>query len=578
MRFEPLENWRIFASRGEPLAAVRSPKCDRNYLLRQFVPWAQDLDLPLFFWNPGCDRLKKVEGYDREIQVDLVDCCDASADLYGVEAAIAIERIARASSAGGIYVLEGALQGLEKQGEYQIENAYFYLNQSDHRKYLVFADESFEIPIALHSMLPALEFGLPDAFEIREKIGEYCQEHLGWDKSNGAIEQQRPIAKACIGLPRAEIDVILDRFIDRNPNIAIETVADNILSYKRDKIAGRGITVLPEPDVPKAAGMDLLDRSLEEIRLLMEPEASQRGLRPPKSVLLWGIPGTGKSLAAKLAAKRIGGSLVAADWNGLVGSTVRESMDNFDYLIEFSANIGNAILFFDEFDKAFAGWDSSSEGGQLGKLAGRLLSWMNDHTEPVVMMATINHLQMLPPEMIRRFEVIHFFGLPHRGALYEVFQVHLDKYFKHDRLEIEDWHVILREYQGCTPAEIGKAVTAVANRRYFRDMRSGNFKPGKPEISREEIIEERQNFIPDAQKRDISDAIAGILNKADYAKPVQGEDNSVFARPPQNLLGIDERKLRKLRSDKSDDNDEMSPKTPKRQPSVRRETALLEDI
>lgn len=571
MRFEPLENWQVLASRGEPLSAVRSPKCDRNYLLRQFVPWVQELGLPLFFWNPGCNCLKKVEGYDCEIQVKLVDCRDATADLYGVDAAIAIEKIAEASSPG-IYVLEGALQNLGRQEEYQIENAYFYLNQSDDRKYLVFADESFEIPIALHSMLPALEFGLPDAFEIREKVSEYCQEHLGWDKSDRSLEQQRPVAKACIGLSRAEIAVILDRSLDCNRDTDTETVADNILTYKREKVAGRGITILPEPDVPKAAGMDLLDRSLEEIRLLMEPEASQRELRPPKSVLLWGIPGTGKSLAAKLAAKRIGGSLVAADWNGLIGNTVRESMDNFDYLIEFVSKIGNAILFFDEFDKAFAGWDSSSEGGQLGKLAGRLLSWMNDHVEPVVMFATINHLQMLPPEMIRRFEVIHFFGLPHRGALYEVFQVHLDKYFKHDHLEIEDWHVILREYQGCTPAEIGKAVTAVANRRYFRDMHSGDFKPGKVRISRDEIIEERQNFIPDAQKRDISDAIAGILNKADYAKPVQGEDDSVFARPPQNLLGIDERKLR------SDDNDETPNKAPKRQPSVHRETALLEDI
>jgi SpoVK/Ycf46/Vps4 family AAA+-type ATPase len=179
----------------------------------------------------------------------------------------------------------------------------------------------------------------------------------------------------------------------------------------------------------------------------------------------------------------------------------------------------------------------------LGKLAGQLLSWMQDHTTPVVMLATINHLQMLPAEMIRRFEYVHFFGMPHAGSLWEVFKVHLGKYFQYDFSD-RDWRVLLREYRGCTPAEVAKAVQHVADAYYFRDMQAGHFSAAKPVLTLESLIEERQTFTPAATQRDISDQIAAIQNRADYAIPVSGPDTSPFAVPDQSLMGIDEEAVR----------------------------------
>ena len=342
---------------------------------------------------------------------------------------------------------------------------------------------------------------------------------------------------------------MLKRGLDHAPNGDPDALANYVLTYKQNKLRGRGITLLPEPDVSVAAGMDLLDETMDQIRILLQPEAEERNLRPPKSVLLWGIPGTGKSLAAKLAARRIGGTLVACDWNGLIDDSLKRSIDNLDYLIRFVSDIGVCVLFFDEFEKAFSGWDSSTAGGIQGKLAGKLLSWMNDHVEPVVMMATINHVHMLPAEMLRRFEIIHFFGMPHLGALYEVFNVHLQRYFsRYDFTEIE-WRILLREYRGCTPAEIMKAIKQVAAKRFFQDMQTGSLQPGHlPSVSVQELIAERKHFTPASLQRDISEQIAGILNRADNAKPVSGPDRSIFAIASQKLMGVDEAALRQKTS------------------------------
>ncbi|MGP1373391.1 MAG: hypothetical protein ACTS3T_11225 [Almyronema sp.] len=124
-----------------------------------------------------------------------------------------------------------------------------------------------------------------------------------------------------------------------------------------------------------------------------------------------------------------------------------------------------------------------------------------------------------------------------------MFKVHLKKYFEYSFSD-RDWRVLLREYRGCTPAEVAKAVQHVADAYYFRDMQGENFSPAKPQLEIADLIEERQNFSPASTQRDISDQIAAIQNRADYAIPVSGADTSPFAVPAQSLMGIDEDAIR----------------------------------
>jgi SpoVK/Ycf46/Vps4 family AAA+-type ATPase len=251
--------------------------------------------------------------------------------------------------------------------------------------------------------------------------------------------------------------------------------------------------------------------------------------------LLWGLPGTGKSLTAKMLSQILKVPLISCNWNELVSKSLSESLQNIDLVFQLVDSIGACVLFFDEFEKAFFGWNSSDGGGVMAKMAGYLLSWMQDHTSPSIMVATINRLDMLPPELIRRFEYIWFFDLNlHNGAVYEIFKVHLELHFPgfYEQIEDDDWYRLFSEYRSCSPAEIAGAVRRTHDEIFYLDLHLDM----TTEILIERLVRERRNFKPAITDKLISDALAKIRRTADFARPVQGEDRSRFASPPVKLF------------------------------------------
>jgi len=540
-RLSNFDDWINLAKQDTSMVALQAAACDRPHVLQQFLRWSEELaGLPVYFANSGYAywQLVTTQG-EATLAVSAKQCAFLEAELRNTDLLDLTMK-----DEPGIFILEGLFQTLTPDDfKVHVTNAHFEQQQSQVRRHFVLLDEDIHLPLSLYPILQVLEYPFPSKLEVQQQVAKACQ------SADLTLSDQRQIVQACIGLPRGEIYLILKRAIA--PSRQAEAIAQIILDYKQEKLRGRGINLLPKADVPFAAGLEGLDATLDKIRFLLQPEAGQRNLRPPKAVLLWGIPGSGKSLAAKLAAQRIGATLVACDWNSLIGATVRESMGNLNELIRYVSEIGTTILFFDEFEKAFSGWRSDTEGGVLGKLAGRLLSWMQDHTEPVIMFATINHLEMLPAEMIRRFDYIHFFGLPQAGALYQVFNVHLTKYFRYDFTELQ-WRILLREYRRCTPDEVGKAIQRVAHQRYFEDMGRDQMSPELPFVTVDELIAERQEFTPAAAQKDTSDQIAGILNRARYAKSAAGVDTSIFATSPQTLFGMDSKSSAELSAPATD--------------------------
>lgn len=522
MEQKDLLQWLSLVSQGQKthLAGVRVAAIDRLFLLKELYQWARERELPLYFWNPGYKnsiqevRMSSLTGFQESITLE----------PSGKECKPDVISEIVSLNCKGIFVIEGLLKNISSQLNFELRNAHFDLQQRRIEQFLILIDDVIELPLNLYPFIPVLEYSFPRSSELRFIVDQFCQQHV--ELNEPTIDAQRSLVRACVGLPRGELDLVLPSALA--VRASLEPMADFVTQYKRDKLQGRGLQIIPEPEVPVAAGMDLLDETLERVRKLFEPEATVRNLRPPKAMLLWGIPGTGKSLGAALAAKKIGATLVACDWSGLVASTVSESLANLEYVFKFLGEIGNAIFFIDEFEKAFAGWDSGAEGGTMAKMAGRLLTWMQNHTEPVMMVATINRLEMLPPEMIRRFEIVHFFGLPHAGALYEIFQVHLQRYFQNYSFTEDEWRILLREYSGCTPAEIGVAVRHVADNIYC----SGR----EATVTVQDLLGERNNFKPASATQVISNQMAAIALNADFALPVSSPDTSVFARPSRMMF------------------------------------------
>jgi hypothetical protein len=486
-------NWRKIDK--AKIAALEWNIGDRNLVLNDIARHYSEE--PVYFWNRGFKYLHSFAD-------------DRLTPLPEHEIRDEPTAIVLAESLNGIFVIEG-IGKIESSTKlaYQLRN--FYHDPLSGVK-LIVSDYLISIPDSLYSIIPTTKVKLPTLLEIKEyisKIGKYREEDCS----------------QFVGLSYGEIALLLQKGLSSN----------DVLAYKTEKLAAKGLRITPSPDVQSVGGLDLLLRDLDKIKKLFLPSATIRGLRPPKGCLLWGLPGTGKSLTAKMLSQILKVPLISCNWNELVSNSLSESLQNIDLVFQLVDSIGACVLFFDEFEKAFFGWNSSDGGGVMAKMAGYLLSWMQDHTSPSIMVATINRLDMLPPELIRRFEYIWFFDLNlHNGAMYEIFKVHLELHFPgfYEQIEDDDWYRLFSEYRSCSPAEIAGAVRRTHDEIFYLDLHLDM----TTEILIERLIKERRNFKPAITDKLISDALAKIRRTADFARPVQGEDRSRFASPPVKLF------------------------------------------
>ena len=170
---------------------------------------------------------------------------------------------------------------------------------------------------------------------------------------------------------------------------------------------------------------------LRKRRRAFHPAARRFGLPVPKGLLLLGVQGCGKSLAAKAVARYWRMPLLRLDMGRLFGSLVGASEENVRRSIHLAESIAPAILWIDEIDKGFSGLRSSgdSDSGTTSRVFGTLITWLQEKKAPVFVIATANNVEQLPPELLRqgRFDEIFFVDLPNPEERAEIFRIHLVK-------------------------------------------------------------------------------------------------------------------------------------------------------
>lgn len=542
-----LTDWPALANQNTPIVAVEYHTPDRMQILQQFYHLGEERSLSIFVWNPGCCGLQQLIQHQGQYILQSTDRGkDGDIIQYLLE-----------EYQPGIYLLEGMLNEgdgskISQKCSYQLLNACHQALWSQQHHYWVLLETYIQLPLELQPFIPILSNPLPDQQQVQMVVEQFCDAWVGsshprlqqfaecdrlrhgaadrnsWLKTTEKTSALQLLFRACQGLPIGEINILLQQCLGFTKRL--EEIAQLVLEHKVRKLRGRGLEYIAQPDVPSAGGLDLLEKRLETITCLLQPQAKQYGLKFPTGMLLWGPPGTGKSLSAKLAAKKMGLPLLAANWGVLLSDSHPDrALKEFIALV---TSLSPCVLYWDDFDKGFAGWDSNADGGVARRLSAALLTWMQEHQEPVYTIATVNRLSMLPAELVRRFDDIFFVDLPHEGARYEVFNLHLAKYFPAFRdnnspWSDDQWRRLLAEYRICSPAEIGNAVHRCAEEAFYQG------RPG--EIEFEDLLKQRQEFTP-AMERE-SEQIQAIRNQAIYAKPVASLDVSRFAYQHRELFG-----------------------------------------
>jgi SpoVK/Ycf46/Vps4 family AAA+-type ATPase len=250
-----------------------------------------------------------------------------------------------------------------------------------------------------------------------------------------------------------------------------DTDIDTIIADKKDILSHSDAlefySLTETPD--NVGGLLVLKDWLRLRERAFTEEARDYGLPSPKGIALIGIPGTGKSLTAKMIADLWHLPLLRLDVGALFGSLVGESEERTRRALSLAETIAPCILWVDELEKAFA--FGSGDAGTSQRVFAHLLTWMQDKTAPCFVVATANNIAALPPELLRkgRFDEIFFLDLPSTAERREIFAVHLKK----RKCVPADYDLdrLARESEGCVGAEIEQTVIDAMYHAFNEDMR-----------------------------------------------------------------------------------------------------------
>ncbi|MGF1536357.1 MAG: AAA family ATPase [Elainellaceae cyanobacterium] len=327
-----------------------------------------------------------------------------------------------------------------------------------------------QVPIELEKEVVVLDFPLPTLSELNQVLSRQLDQIKTRRISTEAREK---LLKAALGLTRDEAEKVYRKAQVTAGRLTDEEV-DVVLSEKKQLIRRNGILDYIEEDetINSVGGLAELKRWLQQRSNAFTEKAREYGLPQPKGMLILGVPGCGKSLIAKTTSRLWGLPLLRLDMGRVYdGSTVGRSEANLRNALRTAESISPVILFIDEIDKAFGGSSGSadSDGGTSSRIFGSFLTWMQEKTSPVFVMATANRVERLPSEFLRkgRFDEIFFVDLPNAEERKEIFNIHLSK--RRRDISRFDLNQLANVCDGFSGAEIEQALIAAMYDAFAQD-------------------------------------------------------------------------------------------------------------
>jgi SpoVK/Ycf46/Vps4 family AAA+-type ATPase len=336
---------------------------------------------------------------------------------------------------------------------------------------IVLISVEVKLPNELEQYAARFVVGLPDRKERQAIVMRVARE---WAKSNGALPrvENAAVEKLIDNLSGLTLDDCerLTRQAIFNDGALTEDDIKPLLEAKY-KLLNRGGTLSFEADTARFAdvgGMKNLRRWILQRKPAFDGTAPE--LDAPKGVLLLGVQGCGKSLAARAAAGVLGVPLVRLDFGALFSKWHGESEKNLRESLTSAEALAPCVLWLDEIEKAISAGSADSDGGTSRRVLGTFLTWLAEQRARVFIVATANDIQALPPELVRkgRFDEIFFVDLPTPAARLEIFGIHCKK--RKVTLGEADMKALVMRSEGFSGAEIEQAVvsalyTAHSNRR-----------------------------------------------------------------------------------------------------------------
>ena len=348
----------------------------------------------------------------------------------------------------------------------------------------------YRLPAELEKYITVLQIPLPKRNELGEVLDIVAKQSKVELKTN----LRNRLIDAALGMTSMEADLayclasVKDGFDEKSPF--------TVSSEKEQIIRKSGILdYFPKNESLKdVGGMDNLKEWLNKRQLAYDKEARDWGLKEPKGLLLLGVPGCGKSLIAKSIASSWNMPLLRLDVGKVFQGIVGSSEDNIRKAIATAEAVAPCVLWIDEIEKGLSGVQSSgaTDGGVTSRIFSTILTWMQEKTAPVFVVATANNINQLPPELLRkgRFDEIFFVDLPSQKEKENIFSIHLQK----NRQNVSSFalDILAQKAEGFNGAEIEECVKEAMFTAYVESQESNI----APKLQMIHILDAIKNTVP----------------------------------------------------------------------------------
>lgn len=358
-------------------------------------------------------------------------------------------------------------------------------------KTLIMISPVLVLPPGLEKGITPVDIPLPSTEEIKQILLHIITPLRDAKKIKVRLNDDliEKVINASRGLTESEVENLYAKLIVSNKAFD-ERDLPGVVAEKKKLIRKSGLLDYYDfsESIGTVGGLAKLKEWLQQRGMAFSQKARDFGLPEPKGMLLLGVQGCGKSLAAKATSALWNLPLLKLDVGKIFDAFLGSSEKNMREAIKTAEALSPNILWLDEIDKAFSGVGSQHAGdsGASARVFGTFLTWMQEKTHPVFVLATANNIENLPPELLRkgRFDEIFFIDLPTREERESIFGIHLRK--RNRNPEIFDIPLLSEKANGFTGAEIEQLIISGLYRAFAEDR----------EIEEGDILSEIQETVP----------------------------------------------------------------------------------
>jgi AAA+ superfamily predicted ATPase len=296
-----------------------------------------------------------------------------------------------------------------------------------YKKHIVIVSSVLVLPHELEKYITVIDIPLPTRVDIEAVLNSVLKN----TKVSLDNDHRKRLVDAALGMTVMEADLayclaaVKDNLGNESPRI---------VSLEKEQIIKKS-GILDYFDVNESlknvGGMDQLKKWLKKRKSAFEYQALEWRLAEPKGLLLLGVPGGGKSLTAKSIASLWNMPLLRLDIGKVFQGEVGSSENNIRKAIATAEAVAPCVLWIDEIEKGLSATKGSdaSDGGTTSRVFSTILTWMQEKTKSVFVVATANDISQLPPELLRkgRFDEVFFVDLPSSNERKSIFKIHLEK-------------------------------------------------------------------------------------------------------------------------------------------------------